>query len=169
MVACNIQQTRNVMLTIETLRESLDYDQESGVMTWRKKCKQGKQAGCKRKDGYVVIRIDDVLYYRHRLAWMYVYGVIPTYTIDHINGMPGDDRLNNLRDVPISINSENQRKASPRNKSNGFLGVQRNHGGWQGHITVKGKRILLGTYKTPQEAHEAYLTAKRKLHEGCTI
>lgn len=157
------------MLTAERLREVLDYDPATGVMTWRNTVKTRKTAGCKRRDGYVVIRIDDVLYYRHRLAWLYVFGIEPTYTIDHINGIQGDDRFDNLRDVPIAINSQNQRKASPRNKSNGLLGVQRNHGGWQGHITVKGKRMLLGTYKTPQEAHQAYLRAKRELHEGCTI
>lgn len=157
------------MLTIETLRGVLDYDKETGEMIWLGKCLEGKPAGCRRKDGYVVIRINGVLLYRHRLAWMHAYGIEPTYTIDHINGVKGDDRIANLRDIPTEINSQNQRKAKSENKSSGYLGVQKNHGGWQGHITIKGKRHLLGTYKTPQEAHQAYLVAKRRLHEGCTI
>lgn len=157
------------MLTAERLREVVDYDRLTGVMTWRKTGKSKKQAGCKRKDGYVVIRIDGVLYYRHRLAWLHVFGIEPTYTIDHINGVKGDDRFDNLRDVPIAINSQNQRNASSTNKSSGLLGVQKNHNGWQGHITVNRKRHLLGTFKTPEEAHQAYIVAKRRLHEGCTI
>lgn len=157
------------MITVDRLLEIIYYDPLTGDMTWINTVKKRKTAGCKRKDGYVVIRIDDVLYYRHRLAWLYVYGISPTYTIDHINGVKGDDKIDNLRDVPHAINSQNQRKAPFNNVSSGYLGVQRNHSGWQAHITLKGKRILLGTYKTPIEAHEKYLIAKRELHEGCTI
>ena len=36
-------------------------------------------------------------------------------------------------------------------------------------IKVNGKNKYLGNYSTPEEAHQAYLTAKRELHEGCTI
>jgi len=27
----------------------------------------------------------------------------------------------------------------------------------------------IGTYKTPEEAHQIYLVAKREIHTGCTI
>ena len=36
-------------------------------------------------------------------------------------------------------------------------------------IKENGKNKYLGNYSTPEEAHQAYLTAKRELHEGCTI
>lgn len=157
------------MITADVLRDLMSYDKETGVMTWKKGHIAGNEAGCKRKDGYCVIRIFDVLYYRHRLAWLHAYGINPTYTIDHINGVAGDDRLDNLRDVPMATNNENTRKAPKSNTSSGYLGVQKNHGRWQAHITVKGKRYMLGTYDTPIDAHNVYLAAKRKLHAGCTI
>lgn len=157
------------MMEASRVREVLDYDKSTGVMTWRVKHRNGKPAGCRRKDGYYVIRIDYVLQYRHRLAWLHTYGIHPTYTIDHINGIKGDDRLANLRDVQIEIDSQNQRRPKLPQTLSGYLGVQKNHGGWQGHITVKGRRHLLGTYKTPEEAHQAYIAAKRRMHEGCTI
>lgn len=31
------------------------------------------------------------------------------------------------------------------------------------------KRTYLGLFDTAEEAHEAYLQAKRRMHEGCTI
>ena len=36
-------------------------------------------------------------------------------------------------------------------------------------IQVDGRARHLGYFASPQEAHKAYKSAKRKLHEGCTI
>lgn len=105
----------------------------------------------------------------HRLAWLYVYGEWPQHGLDHINGVRLDNRISNLRDVPQTINLENQRKAKGLTKS-GFLGVERTRGGkWAARIVANGKRYGLGVFATPEAAHSAYVTAKRKLHEGCTI
>lgn len=159
------------MLSRDRLLEVVSYDVGTGVMTWMaaNKWRAGKKAGCIRKDGYIVIRIDGELMYAHRLAWLYVYGAWPSDFIDHINGITGDNRICNLRDVPVAINSQNQRRASRTNKASKLLGVQRNHGGWQAVITTAGKRRCLGTFPSPQEAHAVYLTEKRKVHAGCTI
>ena len=53
----------------------------------------------------------------------------------------------------------------------GFLGVSwhKHACKWHAKITVDGKRNHLGSFATPEAAHEAYLLAKRKIHEGCTI
>lgn len=158
-------------LTADRVRELLHYDSETGALTWRncKKRTPDGLAGCFRSDGYRMIRVDDVLHYAHRLVWLYVTGQFPADHIDHINGDRSNNRFENLRDVPNAINSQNQRKASSCNKASGLLGVQRNHNGWQACITTNGKRKCLGTYKTPEEAHAAYLAAKRERHIGCTI
>jgi hypothetical protein len=104
----------------------------------------------------------------HRLAWMYVYGKWPRNDIDHINGNPLDNRIENLRDVTELGNNQNLRRPKKGNIS-GFLGVAPNHSRWLAKITVSGKQIYLGTYNTPEEAHQAYLAAKRVLHSTCTI
>ena len=36
-------------------------------------------------------------------------------------------------------------------------------------IIVSGQRKYLGTFENPEDAAQAYLKAKRELHEGCTI
>lgn len=155
----------NVTLTKQRLDEVIECDAATGEMRWRV---SGKKAGCKRKDGYLVVRIDRVLYFSHRLMWMHVHGYMPLMVIDHLNGVRDDNRIENIRDVSASINLQNQRK-SRKNTSSSLLGVQKNHGGWQALIWFDKKRYCLGTFKTPEEAHKRYLEKKREIHMGCTI
>jgi len=65
---------------------------------------------------------------------------------------------------------ENQRKAHKGNVS-GFLGVSKAAGmaKWISQIQVNKVKIGLGYFDSPEEAHEAYLSAKRRLHAGCTV
>lgn len=156
------------IITPELVRAELDYDPSTGVFLWQPKPRRRRRAGCVRSDGYLMIRIQGVLHYAHRLAWCHAMGEWPADQIDHINGDPGDNRLSNLRAVDGRTNSENKRTAAS-SSTHGFFGVQRNHNGWQALIQSKGKRYCLGTYQTPEEAHQAYLRKKRELHAGCTI
>lgn len=106
----------------------------------------------------------------HRYIWLYVHGKWPDGVIDHIDGNAMNNRLDNLRDVSQHVNTQNNRKARSNNRS-GFLGVHfdKNRNLYKAEITMAGKNRHLGRFNTPEEAHEAYLKAKRELHEGCTI
>jgi hypothetical protein len=53
--------------------------------------------------------------------------------------------------------------------ASGFLGVTKQKNLWTSQLTINGKTLHLGLYKTPEEASQAYLEAKRKHHAGCTI
>ena len=94
--------------------------------------------------------------------------------IDHINGNRTDNRICNLRLASPTLNSENQRNPRKDNKS-GFLGVTTHQNNSRGDIVyrvrvqVKYKSVHIGCFKTPEAAHDAYVAAKRRLHEGCTI
>jgi hypothetical protein len=156
-------------LDLTTLREYLRYDPETGVFTWRKArygVRVGIAAGSQNKVGYVEIRVNRRLYLAHRLAWFYSYGEWPKQQIDHINGVRSDNRLSNLRDVPQGINLQNERK--PR-KSNPYLGVSQKGTRWVAQIHHAGVHRYLGLFSTPEDAHAAYVEAKRKMHVGCTI
>jgi hypothetical protein len=159
-------------LTSQRLRELLHYDPETGAFTWLAtagKARAGGRAGDALSHGYNRIGIDGHVYLAHRLAWFYVYGIWPSGEIDHINGNRIDNRMVNLRDVPRRLNRENLRSARSDNQT-GVLGVAKNgKSSWQARIKVNGVRHSLGTYGSPEEAHQAYLKAKRKLHDGCTI
>ena len=111
-----------------------------------------------------------VLYMLHRLAWLYVAGKWPDGVIDHIDGDKGNNRFANLRDVTVSVNGQNQKRAMPHNGC-GFLGVtfakkvQR----YRANINIDGRGRSLGYFDTPEEAHAVYLQEKRRHHAGCTI
>lgn len=160
-------------LTADQLKDALHYEPETGIFTWRirpsKSILPGMVAGCTEKRiGYITIGLLKRIYKAHRLAWLYTYGEWPKGLIDHINGDKADNRIANLRDVFADGNSQNIRKPNRRNKS-GFMGVIFFQKKWRASITVSGKTKWLGDYATPEEAHQVYLTAKRKYHGACTI
>ena len=85
--------------------------------------------------------------------------------IDHINGNGLDERRENLRECSYSENVRNS-KISKNNKS-GFKGVNWSNvmKKWEAKIMVNRKKIHLGYYDTPEEAHESYCAAALKYHK----
>ena len=161
-------------LSQETLKSELHYDPATGLFTRARAAstfrKVGEVAGGADRNGHIRISIGNRLYSAHRLAWLYVYGIHPSGAIDHINGNRSDNRIANLRDVTLSVNQQNQRAAQKHN-STGLLGVTFNkaRGRFQAQIGLGKDRRYLGLFDTAEAAHAAYVTAKRALHEGCTI
>jgi len=157
-------------------KDHLSYDPLTGVMTWAKKPNRniplGRSVGKANSWGHISFGHFGHTYMVHRVAWLLTFGNWPVGQIDHINGDPADNRLENLRDVDQSTNMENKRHAHSNNKS-GFLGVRidprKRQQKYKANIKVKGKSRTIGRFYTAEEAHEAYLQAKRLLHEGCTI
>ena len=92
----------------------------------------------------------------------------PAVRVDHIDGNRANNAIANLRDVTRSVNHQNLRRARS-DSAHGFLGVSPFFGKWKARITVNRVFQHLGVFDTPEEAHAAYLEAKRRLHVGCTI
>ena len=164
-------------LDANRVREVFAFDPSTGVFTYRTQTahhrKVGDIAGTITAQGYRDIGIDSRVYKAHRLAWFYMHGQWPMHQIDHINGDRADNRIANLRDVTKTVNLQNQKRAHS-NSAHGFLGV-RIESRWGdsprylARITVNGVRRSLGSFDTAEEAHAAYLNAKRAEHPGCTI
>lgn len=142
----------------------LEYQRATGLFFRAKR--PGRAITTTSKDGYIVIRVGKKLHYGHRLAWQIVYGVKPDGVIDHINGTKTDNRIENLRLVDHRINSHNKKSANCRNKSCGLLGVTKpkQTKKWCAAITIDRRRIHLGYFSTPEEAHAAYVAAKVIYH-----
>ena len=134
------------LLTQDRVRELFEYNSETGILTNRiKRSAQaviGKEAGYLRPDGYRLIGINKILYYAHRLIWLYVHGEFPSDHIDHIDGNPANNRLGNLRVVTHGENGKNKKQYD--NNKSGITGVHLLKGKyWTANIAVKGKKIHL--------------------------
>lgn len=161
------------MLTQAEIQSKLHYDSETGIFTWKISgygIRKNKQAGGLSPDGYKTIMINGKNYMAHRLVWLYVYGEFPINYIDHINHNKLDNRLINLRHATNSENQQNRNLPASHNKV-GFLGVikRKERNTYHGQVYVNKKCYKTKSFKTPEEAHEAYLELKRKLHKFCTI
>ncbi|HMW19238.1 MAG TPA: HNH endonuclease signature motif containing protein [Accumulibacter sp.] len=163
-------------LTVEEARSRLNYDPATGRLTWKKlrnTLRIGEEAKSLDVAGYVQVNISGTMVKGHRLAWLLHYGDWPDGDIDHINGVRNDNRISNLRCVSPKVNCQNQRVGS-RPSVTGLIGVHLQDRGrpnkrYRAKIYVDGRQIHLGGYATPEEAHAAYVLAKRKHHEGCTL
>ena len=169
-----------VRMSDDELREKLYFDPLTNLIRWKianPPYPIGHQAyALRKKNGYRIVRLKRVNYMEHRLIWFFVYGAWPKNGLDHKNGIKDDNRLDNLRDVSVTVNNQNNRRPHQDKIKNTPLGVtflwrakKEKTKKYRAAISIDGKGVFLGKFHTPEEAHQCYLEAKRKLHEGCTI
>lgn len=152
---------------IEELRRLFHFDPLTGVIVTATKRKKGHPAGV-RVDGNLSsrgrrrVKIHNVCYEAHRVAWALHYGWWPQTFLDHANGDPTDNRITNLREATPSQNVANSRRASWN--TSGYKGVVWNKKSrrWQGQIRINGKLKYLGLFPTAEGAHAAYTDAAVK-------
>lgn len=151
-------------LTQARLMELLEYKPKEGIFIRRINRGSklaGSIAGALNVYNYIQVSVDSKIYREARLAWLYMTGKWPSGVVDHIDGDRNNDKWENLRDVSHKINCQNQRRST--------LGTTRNGSGWLSQIQSDGIYNYLGTFRTQEQAHAAYVIAKRELHEGCTL
>ena len=155
---------------IQLLQSALRYDPETGIFYWKIKRTRGvlpgDVAGSQNPKGYVRICLNGKFHSAHRVAWVLTYGKWPSNFIDHRDGDPSNNKLENLREATATQNQANRRKK--RNGSSQFKGVTFNTANpnkpWSTRIATNKKTMYLGCYKTEHEASEVYLNAAKKLH-----
>lgn len=152
------------------LTELLSYDPATGGFTWKVarsgNVKVGDAAGSlNKKSGYREIWIGERLYGAHRLAWFYMTGEWPEFTVDHENLSRADNRWLNLR--PATQAQQCANRGIKKGNTSGFKGVSlvKATGKWCASIKINGKSKNLGsTYSTPEEAAEVYAKALTAVH-----
>jgi len=158
-------------LTAEILREVFDYDEHTGVMTWKKSPANnskllGKEAGCPQANQYgklyIKINVFKKRYLRSRLAFLWMTGHWPKECIDHINGDSLDDRWSNLREATVQQNNWNRKK---RKKDLSLpMGVRKTPSNkYSSRISCNKNEIYLGVFNTLQEASNAYQEKRKEL------
>ena len=154
------------------LKAHLAYDPDTGIITWIKKpCRTvlvGSVAGSMNNMGYRQVGFNGSKYLAHRVAWLLVKGVWPEHEIDHINGVPDDNRWVNLRSVTHTENQHNAKR--PRHNTSGVTGVYRSaaHSKWVAQIIVDNVNKYLGIYINFDDACAARKAAELKygFHEN---
>lgn len=176
------------MLTVERLRQIMDYDRETGVFTWRArpvphKCHKAWNAQWAGKAVAVrtvndpqtsgrksrLLRIAGKYYGEHRVVWAYVTGEWPKDEIDHRNVDSIDNRFENLREATHGQNQRN--KGAMRNNRLGVKGVyyDRARKKYVAQSSVRrpdGSKTtkMIGRYATLSEASDVYVNHAKSHH-----
>lgn len=172
-------------LTFAEISQLLKYDPETGKLFWlsrpvhffvdeaHAKTWNTRYSGTEaftaiNITGYKKGGVFDSTQLAHRVAWCLFYKKWPEGPIDHINGIPDDNRIENLRMVSHRENSRNKCLDS-RNKS-GAHGVcwSNKKRRWIAKIGIDCKSIRLGAFINLEDAIAARKAAETKygFHEN---
>ena len=165
----------------ELLRKLLRYEPETGKLFWRERTPDmftsegsfkawnsrwaGKEAfTAALKSGYLHGCVFGKFYRAHRVIWAMQTGACPVHHIDHVDGNPSNNRMENLREATHGENSYNRGRQN--NNTSGYKGVSwsATNKKWRAQIVKNGKRRHLGYFLCQEKAHQAYCVASKELH-----
>lgn len=156
--------------SLDTLKKYLNYDPNTGILSWRegltyqKQRPVGQAAGTLSKGGYLRTSIEKSMYANNRIAWKMHYGADPVGVVDHEDGDKLNNRINNLRDASQGLNACNARRRS--DNTTGFKGVVFSK--WRRcfviNLKVDGLRIKSPSFATPEAANDFARDLREKLH-----
>lgn len=159
----------------ELLKQYFDYDAE-GYLIHKERIDKigrpniryaGKRAGTLDTKRRWRISVDGQVFEAHRLVWIWHNGEIPVgHVVDHINGDPSDNRIENLRTATTSQNNAN-RNCKKNNATSQYFGVYKKDGTqWVAQAKKDGEVQYIGCFKTELEAAQARDSYVRGLHDG---
>ena len=142
------------------VRERVSYDSDTGIFKALRsagKRRKGDVCGYPDRLGYVKLSFDGKWVLAHRLAWFFIFRQWPDGEIDHIDGDPSNNRISNLRVCTRSQNVMNTRRG------NGVC-WHKTKKKWQALVKSGGKSHFAGHFDTREEAEEAAIACRKKLH-----
>jgi hypothetical protein len=152
------------MLTQELVRSIFDYDNGNLIRKKGKKDLIGKIAGFVKKNGYSMVRVGKGQYLAHRIIFLYHYGFLPS-EIDHMDGNPRNNKIENLRAASHEENIRNSKNYST-NKS-GTRGVtwHKRTQKWQVDVQVNKKTCYVGIYEDKELAELVSIEARNLFYK----
>ena len=153
-------------MTINELLDliKLNFIYKEGYLYWAIP-KQGRKekAGNINKDGYTIIVLNGIWYKAHRLIFLMHNGYLPNQ-IDHIDGNPNNNKIENLR--AVSHNQNMQNKGIYKNNTSGVKGVSfdKNSNKFRVYINMNKKRKYFGRFDDFELAELVAIEARKKYH-----
>jgi hypothetical protein len=151
-----------------TQQEALEtFEYKDGMLYWKKHVQAnkyvGKPVGSVCNLGYYNTRHKNVNYKVHRIIFLMHNGYAPE-VIDHIDGNPSNNKIENLREATPSLNKCNQ--VIYKSNTSGVKGVSwsSEQKRWKTQISFNGKRKYLGTFKVLSDAEEFVNLARDMIH-----
>lgn len=154
------------MITQEQLKNILRYDPETGDFYWIKPIngvKPFSKAG-HMVHKYLCICINKRKYRAHRLAWLYTNGEWPENDIDHVNGNPVDNRIDNLREATRSQNNYNTKIRTDNNSGHKNVSWHKQRNKWTVRFRIDGKYKSYGLYDCLELASLVASELRAKYH-----
>lgn len=153
------------MITQKLVKELFRYD--DGNLYW-KVCRQniriGDCVGCLNNTGYMRTKINGKNYLVHRIIYLWHHGVLPNI-LDHINGNPIDNRIENLREATNRQNQYNSKLR--RDNTSGIKGVnwKKSSQKWQVRVRIGTTRKTIGAFKDLELAELVSIEAQHKYYK----
>ncbi|WP_313437320.1 HNH endonuclease signature motif containing protein [Novosphingobium sp.] len=166
----------------EELCKLLDYNPGTGTLTWRPRPREmfrsaraewafkvwnKRYPGTKAftfvmPNGHLQGRIGDVGYLAHRVIWKMMTGIDPV-EVDHINGVPGDNRWSNLREITHLENGRNLGRGKHNTSGTTGVSFSKVMRKWQAYIQDESsRRVVLGYFDRIEDAVKARREAEAR-------
>ena len=141
---------------------------KNGNLHWAKKTaervKIGDIAGTTTTNGYIRVILCGKLYRAHRIIFLMHYGYLPKI-IDHIDGNPSNNLIENLREATDSQNQHN-RKINVNNISQTKgISWEKSTKKWRVDLGINGKRKHFGRFFDLELAELVAIEARNKYHK----
>jgi hypothetical protein len=141
----------------KSLCELFEYN--DGKLYWKKNqgnVKVGQEAGTVAQIGRMYVQAEGKKHLVHRVIWFLHYGNCPEF-LDHIDGNPLNNKIENLRPATKQQNAMNRKVKS--DSLLGIKGVTKRGKKFSSSIFINGVSKFLGVFETKEMAAEAYSKA----------
>ena len=131
----------------------------------RKRVKIGQKLGYKTSNqGYIQIGFKNKYYYVHRLIFLMFHNYLPE-KIDHIDGNPLNNCIENLRACTSSQNQLNKKLLD--SNTSGFKNVhwRNDRSKWRVDVVICGKRTYFGSFDDIELADLVAQEVRNKYHK----
>jgi len=151
-------------LTQEYVKTLFDYKDGMLVRKIRvSNAMEGQEIKCVTKDGYSKVSINHKDYLTHRIIFLWNHGYLPKI-VDHIDGNPSNNKIENLREANDQNNCYNSKLRS--DNISGFKGVSWNKDRNKWVVRINTKKKLKQWYVDDLEFASFLAVEARSLFHG---